>query len=312
MRYFDLSAMSMQDIEIFLAIAQHESFTKAARSMFLTQPFLSKRISALEQATGLQLFIRNRQNVRLTPAGRLLRDRWGGMIRTVSSSLDEAHVLQKGLSGSLLIGFLEWGDLFLLSMIKSFREECPDISLNLNQLSFRELRKRFFDGEIDVLFSTTYEIKGFPKNAKHLVLREGNLAAIMSADHPLSTRARIRMDDLKSESFLMLHEGDSPNYNKMIKELCAQHGFLPRVSHYAIDGRAHIMNLMMNEGILLATRYFLGESESHFMKAVPIEGTHAGITVAWLEENPNQAVERLICFLRSKIEKEPIETRGEV
>lgn len=62
--------MTLTQLESFLILAQRLNFTQAADDLFISQPALSRMISALEQEVGLQLFYRSSRSVSLTPAGR--------------------------------------------------------------------------------------------------------------------------------------------------------------------------------------------------------------------------------------------------
>lgn len=73
MKYFNMLDIKLSQIQIFLAAAQRESITKAAQYLHLSQSMVSKNIKYLEDTLGLYLFIRDKQHLRLTPAG---RHRW--------------------------------------------------------------------------------------------------------------------------------------------------------------------------------------------------------------------------------------------
>ena len=75
MRDINLFNLQLMDLELFLNVARYGSFTKAGERMFMTQSRVSKRIDLMENELGLQLFIRNKRKVILTPAGRVLEQR---------------------------------------------------------------------------------------------------------------------------------------------------------------------------------------------------------------------------------------------
>src|SRR3954469_7781183 len=62
----------LRDLRAFVAVAEHLNFSRAAESLFLTQPALSKQVKALETALREPLFVRDRRTVRLTAAGEAL------------------------------------------------------------------------------------------------------------------------------------------------------------------------------------------------------------------------------------------------
>ena len=68
--------INFQQMEYFLSVAEKLNFTEAAKSLYISQPSLSKQISLLEEELGFALFIRNKRSVRLTPAGEVLNRKW--------------------------------------------------------------------------------------------------------------------------------------------------------------------------------------------------------------------------------------------
>ena len=72
MRDIHINNIQIQDLELFLTAAKYGSFTKTGEIMFLSQSWVSKRISFMERELGLQLFVRNNRKLTLTPAGRIL------------------------------------------------------------------------------------------------------------------------------------------------------------------------------------------------------------------------------------------------
>ena len=68
--------MDLQQINYFLTLADKLHFWKTAAKMNITQSALSRQIQALEQELDIQLFIRNKRNVKLTAAGKFLKEKW--------------------------------------------------------------------------------------------------------------------------------------------------------------------------------------------------------------------------------------------
>ena len=67
--------MELRVLKYFLTVAREENMTKAAETLYITQPTLSRQIAELEEEMGTPLFVRNNRSVTLTDAGQLLRRR---------------------------------------------------------------------------------------------------------------------------------------------------------------------------------------------------------------------------------------------
>ena len=66
--------MNFSQIKCFLAAAECLSFTRAADRLYLSQPVLSRQIASMEDELGIELFIREKKSIRLTPAGEVLAE----------------------------------------------------------------------------------------------------------------------------------------------------------------------------------------------------------------------------------------------
>ena len=298
MHHIDVSGISLQDIQIFLAAAEHENFTRAAQSLYLSQSFLSKRIMALEQATGLYLFVRDKRGVILTDAGKLLQEKLHNINEEVFKAFQQAKDMQSGIEQSLKIGMVRLGDYFFLDTIMKFRSKNPRIALRAEQFMFKELRGKFVDGDLDLMFTTTYELDYLPRSHYNtLVLQEAPLVAVMSRENPLAGKKNLQISDLEKQLLLMVHAQDSPGFVKMLDELFGEYGFMPRVSYYAQDGSSQLLNVLMNEGILIVTKYFLWNHADPRITQIPIENTSGGIGIAWRKTNKNPALEKFIDHL---------------
>ena len=72
--------MDIRVLRFFLTVAREESFSRAAETLFLSQPTLSRQIKDMEDELGVRLFTRTNRNVILTPEGQRLFQTLGGMM----------------------------------------------------------------------------------------------------------------------------------------------------------------------------------------------------------------------------------------
>ena len=119
---------------------------------------------------------------------------------------------------------------------------------------------------------------------------EAQMMAYMNRMHPLAGRESITIRDLQSEEMLLLYDHSSSGYNEFVNRLFRQEKIRPLVSQYAASGRAHLVNLMFGRGILIASRFFLGEEYQNQICAVPIEGLQTYITAVWKKDHPNPVI----------------------
>lgn len=96
--------MELRVLEYFLAVARKESISKAAESLHLSQPTLSRQIRNLEEELGKQLLIRGNRRVTLTDEGRLLQKRAEEIVSLVNKAEKELSLSNEIIAGDVYIG----------------------------------------------------------------------------------------------------------------------------------------------------------------------------------------------------------------
>ena len=122
----------MSALLAFEAAARHESFTHAARELFLTESAVSRQIASLESNLGVRLFVRSKQRVVLTRAGRL----YGTQVRRTLEHLDRdtLSIIAHGSGGgSLELAVLPtFASQWLIPRMKDFYARSPDVRVNMS------------------------------------------------------------------------------------------------------------------------------------------------------------------------------------
>ena len=103
---FFLAPITIQQILVFLQVAESEGFQKASNQLHMTQSAVSKSIAKLEKELDLRLFIRTTRQLQLTQAGQLLYDSWKEQIRLMNETYIRAMTLQQEELRVLRIGIL--------------------------------------------------------------------------------------------------------------------------------------------------------------------------------------------------------------
>ena len=142
--------MTEREIEAFLTIVRTGSISAAAEVLYVTQPALSRRVRALEQELGYQLFIRKKglRNIELTAEGKTfisLAERWKTVWNESRAlkDMDRSGVFHIGSVGSV-------GTYLMPMVLERFMEKNPDCSLNFHQCHSFEGYKYVEDGSLDL------------------------------------------------------------------------------------------------------------------------------------------------------------------
>ena len=303
MQDINLFNIQLSDIELFLNVAKYGSFTKAGEKMFMTQSWVSKRISQIESDLDLRLFLRNKREVVLTPAGRILEQRLRNVTDDILDAIQAAHVAQTGASGYLRIGYLEWGNVVFLDRVQRFIQNNPQFSVEIYRQNFADLRADISIGRMDIIFTASYDCLQF-NNGDYCTMniRKVPLMAYMNREHPLAKRESITMDDLRPEHMLMVDQKSSPGYGTYVRDLFIKHKIRPVIAQYAHDGGEHIGSILINRGILLASQCFLDHSMEAEIARVPIEGEDVYITAVWRRQNTNLVLMKFLGDIAEAVE----------
>jgi DNA-binding transcriptional LysR family regulator len=124
--------MTLQQLTYFLAAAEHGSFSRAARALYLAQPSLSEQVRSLEAELGVALFARAGRGVVLTEAGRAFRPEAERVLAALDAAREAVVDVRELRGGTLSIGMFGTASGFLLSrLVADFRGRHPGVSLRL-------------------------------------------------------------------------------------------------------------------------------------------------------------------------------------
>lgn len=179
----------------FLVLADELHFGRAAERLGLSQPRVSRLISALEREAGGPLFDRTTRRVRLTPLGTRLRDGWRPAYGQLLAAFDDARTAARQAEGTLRIGFtLTTGGAALTRLVRAFTAAHPRCDVQLRETGLRDLYEALRRDDIDVLVSWLAVDEPDLTAGPAIEYRARVLA--VSRDHPLTARGSVSAEDL--------------------------------------------------------------------------------------------------------------------
>lgn len=219
----------IEQIRSFLAVIEEGSLHRAAARLRISQPALSRQMQSLEHELGGRLLERTSIGVKPTRGGHTLADKMKAILIEYESAVAGVRRQLRGESDQLRIGYLaSAGREFLSTAVGALRRAHPEVKVKLLDLSPGEQIIALRRGEIDVALTD----EGGDLLARDFYSRKVAtipLIAVLPAEHPLSAKKRVRIADLKDETFVYAKEDDVPGYTRRIVQLCRRHGkFRPR------------------------------------------------------------------------------------
>jgi len=187
--------VEIRTLRYFLAVAREENMTKAAETLHVTQPTLSKALRSLEDELGKKLFTRHSFSIRLTEEGILLRNRAEDLISMADRIEKEFLSLDDITGGDLYLGLAESCQIsFLAREIAAFKRVYPDLRYHITSGDTEQVTEKLDKGLLD--FAVLAEL---PDSMKYesLVFPEADVwGLVMRSDDPLAKKTAIRADDL--------------------------------------------------------------------------------------------------------------------
>jgi len=215
--------MNLKQLEVFIAVAENGSFSRAAEITFLTQSTVSQHISSLESEFDLKLLDRTGKGALLTEAGKLLFHQARRVIaeaRQVPLALNRFRGLEEV---ELKIGGSNIPACYMIpECIPPFRQLFPGVMITLLQGDSRETLERLKDEEVEfALVGSRFKEKGFVYSPLTL----DKISLVVPADHPWAARKWIRPENLVGEPLVFREPGSGTA--RTLREELAKAGFAP-------------------------------------------------------------------------------------
>jgi DNA-binding transcriptional LysR family regulator len=222
--------MDVERLRAFLAVADQGHFGHAAERLHITQPGLTKRIRALEEQIGGQIFDRDRQPVRLTPLGTLLLPQVRRLVRDADALLHDARGAVDGQIGHLNIGFGLSTIAVAPWLVARFRAAYPGVSISMDDYSSHEQVNRLRRDELDLGFIRLPA----PPDLTACPLASDRLAIAVPQNLDIPSGARSR-SWLAAQDFIALREARGPGLAAQVRAWCRSAAFNPKVVQEADD-----------------------------------------------------------------------------
>lgn len=285
--------INITQFHYFIAVAEYLNFTRAAESLYVSQPSLSKQIALLEKNIGVQLFVRTKRKVELTESGRVLYQELKGVLKQINQAVEKAISANNYGVGTLNIGCLEALDTsdFLYNSVYYFKQLHPNINVFFERQPFKVLREKLLDETMDMIITLSYEIKDMKMDSR--VIFETNNCIWLSSNHPKVNEENLTLVDFKNDKFVQISKNETPNGFAKVIELCQKHGFTPNIIKQLPNAESMMMCVESGIGISLLDMSIRVNKSSH-LKMIPLLNEKVNIIVAWKKKNKNPALQLFV------------------
>lgn len=219
----------LRHLVYFREVARQLHYRKAAESLAVAQPALSRSISQLEREMDVDLLNRTRRKVELTAAGRAFLERIEPLLRALAAVPADIQALAGGQAGQVRVAFTGLAMATVLpGILREFNRRYPGIRVELNEsptsaqlesLKSREIACGFFHPEATPT----------PGLSTKLLLQEKN-GVLLPADHALVKSRKLRLRDLAGTPFVMFPRAHNPGFYDRVLAAFQQAGVTPRIA----------------------------------------------------------------------------------
>jgi LysR family transcriptional regulator, low CO2-responsive transcriptional regulator len=197
--------MDFDQLNTFVEVAKHGSFSLAGRKVFRSQSAVSAQIRQLEQEYGEKLFGRLGKSVRLTPAGEVLFEYANRFLELRQESLRAVADQSATPRGVITIGANEATCLYVLpDVFGKYQRLYPDVQISIYRNFSHKILQRVEDGSVDVGI-VTLPIKS-PTLKVHHISRD-RLRFMVSTRNPLAHRSKITLEEVAAQPLIFPRTG---------------------------------------------------------------------------------------------------------
>ncbi len=284
----------MQQLRYVVAVAEERNFTRAAERCFVVQSALSHQIKALERELGVTLFARTNRRVEPTPAGEAFLPAARASIEAAERAVTDAAAAMGEIRGTLTIGVIPTVTAIdLPAALAAFHQTHPAVRIRLRGGGSDEFIAAINDGGMDVAVLGLPDTMR-PRGVRTRVLARERLVAVVSADHALAGRRRLRLQDLADETFVDFPEGTP---GRVPSDLAFRAAGLHREVAFEAMSTDLILGLVRHNLVITLLSPAVVPQDDR-LRAIPLSGGPTRVEyLAWSGFNPSPAAQAFLSSL---------------
>ncbi|OJJ17599.1 hypothetical protein BKI52_27445 [marine bacterium AO1-C] len=239
--------MELKQLTIFISVAEHLSFSKAATALSMSQSTASKYVKALEEELNVSFFSRHQNQLELTIEGKVFLEE----ARKILFTSEKARlVIQNAeIKSTIKIGFVPLSILtFLPQFIEAMKKEYPDLDLAIETYYDNHLLlKKLQDEKVDVAFYyQTYPLEGI----ESLLVHEDDIMLIQPSNHPYANIKELKPEHLPHMKYIFPPREVNPYLIDVFLANCEILGFTPDIAFYINPHQARLALVSNGLGVM--------------------------------------------------------------
>lgn len=293
--------MDLRQLRQFVAVAEAQSFRRAAEHLFMAQPPLSVAMRKLEEEIGTPLFERSARGVRLTAAGENALVAARKCLADAQDVASAARAAAGGETGQLRVGFTGSATFGLLPRaIQAFSRRYPGVRLMLQEMTNQQLLSLVQAQQVDLGFVRVPTSR--PPGVHFEVLEKDVLCVALHPDHPLASKAALSIHDLADQDFIGYVPSPVGGLHAACASLLQKADVAPRIAQEAVQVATVIGLVDSGLGLALVpsanTRYYTANVVYRPLRDLP-KGESIGIALVHRPDSANPAIRHFLSSVSS-------------
>ncbi len=292
-----LASIALQQVYVFLATVEEGGFAKAGSRLHLTQSTISKNISRLEQTLDFPLFYRTTREIRLTPAGQELYNRWSPLVTEFEEGYRDALNLQTQETSVLNIGIVNTvaPQVYLNEAMTWFHTRYPDKIISLGTGHIWELEQKLADGTFDMICLPDFEHywadqQGFSNR----YIAKAQATVLISSSHPLGKRDSLKLEDILDCDFTAFRNKTDNNCTRDLEERFKPYERKPHVVHYYDSAHDMKYQFHKNKSSVVFLDSFFDYPQLPEVRRIPVTDQENGMIAIWNPKRTKDLLKKLI------------------
>lgn len=289
--------MEIQQLRVFLAVAEELHFGRAAERLHLAQPPVSRTVRQLERDIGADLFIRSTRNVQLTAAGAALLAPAQEILAAAQQAKASALAAGRGEVGTVKLAYAGASTHVLVGMLaRQVRKVHPGIEFRLNSQDFAlPALARVLRGDVDISLGRWDFV---PAGVQTRVIVEEHLVMAVPASHRLASQEEVHLAELAGEPFVALPPHEASVLGDRLRRLSLGAGFDPDIVQRAPDLWTAMALVGAEVGCSLTVSSVaenVTDPHVHFLRVLD-ETLPIYLRMAWSGASDNPALPRVLAL----------------
>jgi DNA-binding transcriptional LysR family regulator len=281
--------MELRQLEYFVAVAEEQNFTRAARRVHVAQPAISAQIQRLERELGQPLLDRTRRAVRLTAAGRAALPYAKAALAAVTGIRTAVDELTDLVQGTVAIGTVTSHSVDMPTLLADFHGDHPNVEITLGTDSSDQLIDKVRAGTLDMAIVSVGGEQ--PEGLDVDVVTDEAIDAVVCHTDALARRKTVRLTDLRDRPIIALPVGAGIRHQ--FDAACAEAGVAPRVAFEASTPLALADLAERGLGVAIVPRSVaVGRDRLHALTIVP--RLRGRLVLAWRSSGPMSPAARVL------------------